>query len=304
MVIKGYIADDIPNEALVIANASDFPIFLLRQNREGFDEISCQLINYIEEYRSLNNREEKVFSLVKDALPRDFVYSVGMELSSGIKGPYYAAYCLSKVEISEVVYWKTLRSLNANIPEGIAVQPFKHGMLFLVSCQFNKCNDIKPLPRSIMWDSGVTMEQYHIGFGNIHEYRDEMDYAIQESICSAIYAKYSHCDTIQFSTMGLYQMLLPLRDNRWVSNFCKKILQTITDYDSRYNTDLYSTMSTYINNGGNIVKTAASLHIHVNTVRYRVQKAMAILNMEDDGEGFFAQLSFAMLWSHIQAFSL
>ena len=235
LIVKGYASGDIPGEALAIADASDFPIFLLGQNMEHFEDISIQLTNYIEEYKNLSSCEEKVSSLMKDALPRAFVYSLGIELTREMKGPYYAAYCAPRAEQSEVAYRRTFRALKAHVPHSAAVQPFKSGLLFLISCSSGgvkgKSGDRRSPLRSMMHNSGLALEHYYVGLGNIHEYRDEMDFAIQESVCAAIYAKHSRCESAQFSAMGLYQMLLPLRDNRWVSNFCQGLLQALREYD-------------------------------------------------------------------------
>lgn len=45
----------------------------------------------------------------------------------------------------------------------------------------------------------------------------------------------------------------------------------LAQYDQKHNSELLETLDALVNNGGNIKNTAAALHVHYNTLRYRYQ---------------------------------
>jgi len=56
-------------------------------------------------------------------------------------------------------------------------------------------------------------------------------------------------------------------------------------------------LATYLNCGRNVSKAARLLHVHKNSLYYRLQRVREVsgLNLDDEGECFLAQLSLAML---------
>jgi DNA-binding PucR family transcriptional regulator len=50
----------------------------------------------------------------------------------------------------------------------------------------------------------------------------------------------------------------------------------------------------FIENDGDLRKTAEELFVHINTVRYRIDKIKKILNLENSSWAFNEQLSLAI----------
>lgn len=303
LIAKGYTVKEIPNEAIAIADASNFPVFTLSQAGERFENIIVELNGRINDYESLEKFESKISSLVKDSLPRSVVHTLGTELAVGVRRPYYTVYCYPRSEQNDVAYREALRLLNARSSDDISVKPFRGGILFLVSYYAGKYKDIMTPIRTLLHNNGIAANDYFIGIGRVQEYFEDMDYAIRESICAAICTKHNKCGVARFNTICFNRFLLPIRDDHWVVSFCKDILSVIMGYDAKYGTELYKTMCSYVDNDGDIAKTAEELHVHKNTVRYRVQKTKELLHLEE-GQHFYAQLCVAICWSHIHELSL
>jgi len=62
--------------------------------------------------------------------------------------------------------------------------------------------------------------------------------------------------------------------------YCDRILHALTARDEAYAGDMLKTLEAYIRHDGQVHKVAKSLHIHRNTVAYRLEKAGEILNMD------------------------
>jgi DNA-binding PucR family transcriptional regulator len=84
-------------------------------------------------------------------------------------------------------------------------------------------------------------------------------------------------------------MLLPHKDE-WMKKYINDIIQPIINYDEG---KLIETAREFIANYGDIIKTAEKMYQHKNTIRYRIQKMKALLDIESDSE-FYEQLSIAI----------
>ncbi|MBY4127065.1 helix-turn-helix domain-containing protein [Rhodococcus fascians] len=54
--------------------------------------------------------------------------------------------------------------------------------------------------------------------------------------------------------------------------FTSRLLDPLTEYDDQHNSDLISTLSVYLDTNGAWTRCAEQLHMHVNSVRYRIQR--------------------------------
>ncbi|MDI9893845.1 PucR family transcriptional regulator ligand-binding domain-containing protein [Rhodococcus sp. IEGM 1381] len=54
--------------------------------------------------------------------------------------------------------------------------------------------------------------------------------------------------------------------------FTSRLLDPLTEYDDQHNSDLIATLSVYLDTNGAWTRCAEQLHMHVNSVRYRMQR--------------------------------
>lgn len=78
---------------------------------------------------------------------------------------------------------------------------------------------------------------------------------------------------IDYKGLGVF-LLLPslLRDNPNLSMLFTAWFGKIVDYDRTKGMDLLKTLETYLDTDGDVNETSARLHIHRNTLRYRLEK--------------------------------
>ncbi len=77
-------------------------------------------------------------------------------------------------------------------------------------------------------------------------------------------------------------------------DFSKKIIEPIKKYDKENHSELYHTLESFIFHDGNYKKVAEDLFQHENTIRYRIKKIKAILNMENSNIKFIESTSIAL----------
>jgi sugar diacid utilization regulator len=77
---------------------------------------------------------------------------------------------------------------------------------------------------------------------------------------------------VGFEGLGVYRLLSEVQDTAGVDRFVRSWLGALLDYDSRKHSALVDTLSEYLECGGSYDAAAASLSVHRNTLKYRLQR--------------------------------
>lgn len=83
-----------------------------------------------------------------------------------------------------------------------------------------------------------------------------------------------------FEDLGPFRFLYELRDSQDMQSFHREVIGTIRLYDNQHNTNLLETLECYFANDGNLKNTAAALHLHKNSVIYRLKKIEEITGFD------------------------
>jgi hypothetical protein len=75
-----------------------------------------------------------------------------------------------------------------------------------------------------------------------------------------------------FDELGFYRLIDAAHGGGAVESFVREWLGTLLDYDDSKNSDLVMTLSDYLECGGSYDESAAALHIHRSTLRYRLAR--------------------------------
>ncbi len=75
-----------------------------------------------------------------------------------------------------------------------------------------------------------------------------------------------------FSDLGLYRLLVSLRDNPELHPFLRETLGVLEEYDEKHGAELISTLAIFLEHHGNVSQTAAALNLHRNSLIYRLSR--------------------------------
>ena len=81
-----------------------------------------------------------------------------------------------------------------------------------------------------------------------------------------------------FDELGIHRLLTSRNPYREASNFVRDWLGALLDYDGEHHADLVTTLSVYLDCGGNYDGTSHALNIHRSTLRYRLRRIREISN--------------------------
>jgi purine catabolism regulator len=91
--------------------------------------------------------------------------------------------------------------------------------------------------------------------------------------------------TTHFADLGIRRLLFPLRGSPELKAFYDEFLGALESYDERHGTELIRTLEGFFAHHGNHVRAAEALHLHRNTLLYRLARIQAIAGLDlDDPE--------------------
>lgn len=92
-----------------------------------------------------------------------------------------------------------------------------------------------------------------------------------------------------FGDLGLYQLLAGLGGSAEAARFYRKTLGKLISHDDSRNAELVQTLDAFFACHGNLSQTATRLHIHRNTLTYRLEQIAQITQLDlDDADARFS----------------
>lgn len=86
-------------------------------------------------------------------------------------------------------------------------------------------------------------------------------------------------ELIDFDDLGIYRLLFQVPDNRELLAFASQVLGPLIAYDKTHRAGLVRTLSVYLTHNGSLHAAAERLHIHPNTVNYRLNRITQISSL-------------------------
>jgi sugar diacid utilization regulator len=87
---------------------------------------------------------------------------------------------------------------------------------------------------------------------------------------------------VAFEDLGIHRLLLQVPDLAELRSFAAEILGKLGGQDRQRGTDLLTTLACYFRENSSPQRTARSLHVHPNTVAYRIRRIQEITGIQLD----------------------
>lgn len=105
----------------------------------------------------------------------------------------------------------------------------------------------------------------------------------------------------QYEDIGVYQLLLPMISSPESLAFYQHHLGALLDYDREQRGELLHTLEAFFDCGGNLARTAEHIHVHRNTLLYRLTRIAQICQVDLDHNETRLSLWLALKLHHILA---
>ena len=104
---------------------------------------------------------------------------------------------------------------------------------------------------------------------------------------------------VGLDTIGAYRLLLQVKRPQELQSFAESMLGRLHAYDRRHQTKLGATLDTYMANRCNVSVTAKAMHVHANTVGYRLRRIEELLEIDLSDPQAMLHLQVALMIEHI-----
>jgi hypothetical protein len=104
---------------------------------------------------------------------------------------------------------------------------------------------------------------------------------------------------VWYDQLGIYRLLCTIGDMQHLMGFARDVLGPLLDYDTEHHTELVHTLSVYLHQHGSHKQSARILHLHTNTVAYRIARIETItgLDLNDPDDRLIAHVAVKIIKS-------
>jgi sugar diacid utilization regulator len=85
---------------------------------------------------------------------------------------------------------------------------------------------------------------------------------------------------LQYENIIVTHMILSFRDKTNLENLIHPIVRSLSTLDSEKNSNLTETLFCYLQHNQDINLTSKALHIHYNTLKYRIKRISELTNID------------------------
>ena len=284
VAVKTVCMAELPREAAGFADQANFPVFFF--DNCYFEDVIVAVSAQIRQHSDFEALERSAAALVENGLGRSDVRSLAAELKLPVS-PFVSCCCLSRNAEAEDLYARFADAERLCAGKAL-VLPYRGRLLFTV--QVLKDSPAEAVAK-LLARAGLPETDYFIGTGGLHAEAEAFDYSLIESVCACDHAERLKLPLAEFKSMGLERLMAPLARSHWLASFCDSMLEPLREFDDKHAAELLPTLRAYVASEGDAAAAAVLLHIHKNTVHYRLSQIKTLL---DAGEGFYEQAALAV----------
>ena len=268
--IKTTFFKSLPESAIELANRFNFPLLLFEETY--IEELILDIDESVNIHKKLDNKRKIIKEIEEGSLNKFKIKNYAYELNPNFKKCFKVFYIKAVNDESRRFDTKLAHSI---LGKSSLVLPFEE--VFLIIHSYLEAESIEK--DDILRSLGLN-DAYYIGISDSFNELGLMDQALHQSKTALSFACYSQQNITDFKTIGIYQMLIPILDNKFVIQFYEDIIDQLIQYDHKHQADLLQTATVYVKCDGDIKMTSEQLFQHTNTVRYRIRKIKSVLSLE------------------------
>jgi sugar diacid utilization regulator len=83
-----------------------------------------------------------------------------------------------------------------------------------------------------------------------------------------------------FEDLGIYRLLVQIPDQRELHLFVAETLGKLLEHERKHNSGFVRTLSVYLRSNGSLLQASRELHVHTNTVTYRLGRIQELTGLD------------------------
>lgn len=298
IAIKKVYFNEISQELKLFSTVHNVPIFFFSEIY--FDDIIFTIKSALT-YNTMNTYyEERITTLLGSNLNPTLVEKIAKEINSSFYNNLICCYAsltdISNDDDLDYYYRNCFNDINQKKDVqhySYSVIKYNRGLLIIFT---TNTEDLKDCLMAFFDKTGFNISAFVIGLSKPHYHLNNLRKAIKESIYTYASCLIDHIQFQDFDSIGLDKLLMPMRNELWVTEYYNSFFGKITEYDTVNNTDFFDTLLEYIEYNEDLQLVAKKRFQHVNTIRYRIEKVKIILNIENNLDSSYQLFVFVRLY--------
>ncbi len=269
LAVKTVFVNEIADEIKRVADENDFALFMYESTY--FEDIITDVVNYIRKSDEISAQVEYFIQLKDESLNASEVQKLAYKMNPDFRNYVMVIKAAYKEGLD-----KHFSPYHANHVLGRFHRCYKMDDHIYIIMSFEENLMDQSVIENALGALGLT-EDNSGGHSRLYEI-GKLNSALSESDFASDYTSLMKEDKITpFVSTGLYQILMPLKENTWFDAYYSRIAGPIEEYDKKNGSDLLRTAQVYVETGCDVKETAERMYQHGNTIRYRLDRIKSLL---------------------------
>lgn len=278
--------DSFTQKLIDVCNEMNFPIISIDFTISYGDIINSIMEMILENQRNIIT-EMRISSLLDDKVTPVEMKSILKYINPHFLKYITCIYCYS----NDDSYKFNINLINVlNRSKHNSCIPYKGGILVIISENFIPQPKLSSMLDFITYELKNNVKDYVIGISNSLMDISLCNISINQALIASTSSHMCSNVMINYSSMGIESLLISFKDFIESKDLYSSIIYPIENYDNKNNSNLLSTLISFVENDGDYKKVSKELFQHENTIRYRIIKIKSILNLEKSNVEFYAKI--------------
>ncbi len=261
LIIDNFYLRSLPESVITLCNKKRLPVLYQQQSQIPYSSIIYSIMHYLLVQREEEFLDMEIRNLMSMTKPQPEVAGRVKAIFPGLERYYCAVYVQLKSQ-------GQMMSSFLSMPRGSFVCKHDDALFFVLSSESEE--KLKSLMRFILQQ--VQEQSRSTGISTVFNGPEYMGMSLAEAAAACSMCRKISSSCLYYDQMGLYSFLVPLQDEFYLRRFHEDVLRKIREYDKKYNTEYMNSLMKFVEAGGNYAEAARKLALHVNSVRYRINR--------------------------------
>lgn len=282
--------DDLNTDIKEFADKTAYPVVMI-SNFVPYAAVITDIMDAIIKHQEKTITEMTIRSLLRPSVTEQEIITTAKSINSMFRESMAALYF--KCSPNQGTGIQVLKNVYRD-KDHWSFLKYEDGILILTSFEKGPKGRINMQLEQLVEDIGHYFGDYRLGISRLHHSLGSLNTCIREALLSCEVAEGNSEKRVYYNDLGVYRLLMLIKDEPELKRFHDEIVAPLENYDRQKGTSLLNTAIAFVENDGDIGKTAESLYQHQNTIRYRLNKIKEILDMKGMEGSFYEKISIAV----------
>lgn len=296
LIVKNVFRLPLHDTVLRYADAKDFPVLLIGDDRICFEELIIYIDRYLRAAEDLDASEELLGRLYYEKMDDAERKTAARQLLPNFHDEYLVAFLRTGELVPEHLLQEAADQAEALFPFPHRLFRWRKGVVLLLSRDTLHPGELAAAVQAL----AAKLGRPAVGLSSVHFAIEELGHALHQAVQAAAVHAMSRDDPLSqgapllhYRQLGVYRLLLPLIDQEALGQYAGGILEPLLEFDAENRGSLTETLLNLVRCGGDLHLLSRHTGQHENTLRNRLEKIRGLTGLNYRHPGDYEELALA-----------